>query len=154
MIKVHSGQWQKWKSLLFFEPVNMKKKIIVFTIIAFICFAFSPTQLSAKGDKLKHFGISMLFGAAGESFLHYTSDLKGDSRVIFGTVLGTLPGFFKEIVDSTEKGNRFSGGDLVADILGYFCGAFLSNTVNNKIQINVNLNKKRDIWIVSLSCSF
>jgi len=96
----------------------------------------------------------LFFGAAGESFLHYATDLKGDSRVLFGTVLGTLPGLFKEVVDSTEEGNRFSGGDLIADILGSFCGAFLSNMVNNKIQVNVDLNKKKDIWLVSIRYSF
>ncbi|MCJ7581676.1 MAG: hypothetical protein MUP98_14215 [Candidatus Aminicenantes bacterium] len=132
----------------------MKKRIIVFSVIVFICLAISPAPLPAKGDKIKHFGVSFLFGAAGESYLHYATELKGDSRVIFGTALGTLPGLFKEIVDSTEKDNRFSGGDFAADIFGSFCGAFLSNTVNNKIQMNVILNKKREIWIVSVRCSF
>ncbi len=130
------------------------KRIIIFIIITFICIGVSPKHLSAKNDKIKHFGISVLFGAGGESFLHYATDLKGGGRVIFGTVLGTLPGFFKEMVDSTKKGNRFSGGDLIADILGSFCGAFLSNTINNKIKVKVNLNNKKQIWIFSISCSF
>jgi len=71
-------------------------------------------------------------------------------------VLGTLPGLFKEIVDSTKKDNLFSGGDLAADILGSFCGAFLSNLVNNKIQVNVNVHnkQKRQIWIFSVRYSF
>jgi len=69
-------------------------------------------------------------------------------------VLGTIPGLFKELIDSTKKGNRFSGGDLTADILGSFCGALLSNTINKKILVNVSLNKKRQIWTVSVRYSF
>ena len=130
------------------------KKLIIFAIVVLICSAVSPTHLSAKGDKIKHFGISILFGAAGESYLHYWTDLEGGKRVIFGTALGTLPGFIKELVDSTKEGNRFSGGDLAADILGSFCGVLLSNAVNNKIQINVNLNKKNRRWSLSISYVF
>ena len=130
------------------------KKVIVCVIVVLICFAVSPTHISAEGDKIKHFGISLLFGAAGESYLHYATDLEGDKRVFFGTALGTLPGLFKELIDSTREGNRFSGGDLAADILGSFSGALLSNTVNNRIQVNVKMNKKKQIWIVSVRCSF
>ncbi len=130
------------------------KKIIIFIIIGFICFCLSPKHLSAQNDKLKHFGVSLLFGAAGESGLHYLTKMGGSKRVIFGTVLGTIPGLFKELIDSTEEGNRFSGGDLTADILGSFSGAMLSNIVNNKIQVKLNLNRKRKVWIVSVSYSF
>ncbi len=130
------------------------KKVIIFVIIGFICFCVSPKHLSAEKDKLKHFGVSMLFGAAGESCLHYATKMEGGKRIIFGTVLGTIPGLLKELIDNTEEGNRFSGGDLTADILGAFCGALLSNTVNNKIHVNVNLNKKRQFWSVSLSFIF
>ena len=130
------------------------KKVIVCMIVVFLCFVVSPAHLSSKEDKIKHFGISILFGAAGESCLHYATDLEGNKRVLFGTALGTLPGLFKELIDSTEEGNRFSGGDLAADILGSFCGALLSNAINNKIKVNVNLNRKKHIWIVSVSCSF
>lgn len=130
------------------------KKVIVFVIIGFICFCVSPKDLSAKKDKLKHFGVSILFGAAGESCLHYSTKMDGSKRVIFGTMLGTLPGLLKELIDSTEEGNRFSGGDLAADILGSFSGALLSNIVNNKIHVKINLNKKRKVWIVSVSYSF
>ena len=130
------------------------KKIIIFVMIGFIYFCISPKYLSAKNDKLKHFGVSMLFGAAGESCLHYSTKMVGSKRVIFGTVLGTLPGLLKELIDSTEEGNRFSSGDLAADILGSFSGALLSNIVNNKIQVKMKLSKKRKVWIVSVSYSF
>ena len=130
------------------------KKVIVWIIVLLIYTTIFPTQLSAEGDKIKHFGISLLFGAAGESYLHYATDLEGDIRVFFGTALGTLPGLFKEVIDNTKEGNRFSGGDMAADILGSFCGALLSNVVNNKIHVNINLNKKRQLWIVSVSLTF
>jgi hypothetical protein len=80
------------------------KKVIIFAIVVLICSAVSPIHLSAKGDKIKHFGISILFGAA--------------------------------------------------DILGSFCGALLSNVVNNKIQVKVHLNKKNRMWTLSLSYVF
>jgi len=79
------------------------KKTIVCALVILICSLVSPIQLSAKNDKIKHFGVSMLFGAAGESYLHYTTKMNGDKRVFFGTVLGTLPGIFKELIDSTEN---------------------------------------------------
>ncbi len=130
------------------------KKIIIFVIVFLICSAISPTHLSAKEDKIKHFGVSILFGAAGESCLHYWTDLEGDKRVFFGTVLGTLPGLMKEAVDSTKEENRFSGGDLAADILGSFCGALLSNVINTKLQVNFKTEKNKRSFVVQISYSF
>ena len=106
--------------------------------------------MHAKGDKLIHFGISVLFGAAGESHLHYATELNGNKRVFFGTILETLPGLFKELFDSAQMGYHFSGDDLAADVLGSFLGALLSNMVNNKIQVKTHLNIKRQFWVVSI----
>ena len=130
------------------------KKIFVFILLFFLLSFFSAAQLSAQGDKLKHFGVSLLFGAAGESVLHYSTDINGGQKVLFGTLLGTVPGLLKEWVDSTREGNRFSGGDLAADFLGSFCGALLSYAVNNKIQVRVNLDKKRQLLRVSVLYTF
>jgi len=130
------------------------KKLIVCALALLILSAASPTLLSAKGDKIKHFGISTLFGAAGESCLHYATDMEGDQRIFFGTVLGTLPGLFKELIDSTKEGNRFSGGDLAADILGSFCGALLSNMINTKLQVNFKAEKNNRSFVVQINYSF
>jgi uncharacterized protein YfiM (DUF2279 family) len=102
----------------------------------------------AFDDKTAHFGISALFGAGAETVLHYRTDLEDVPRVAIATVLGSLPGLAKEIADSQEDGNEFSGRDLGADIAGAFTGALLSNLFNNAIQLRVEATDGKRINIL------
>lgn len=99
--------------------------------------SLQPDLLAAGSDKVKHFGVSLLLGTAGESIFHYTTQWKNISLVGMGTAVGTLPGLLKEILDSTEEGNHFSGLDLAADFFGALCGAVLGNLFNNLIQVQI-----------------
>jgi len=101
-----------------------------------------------------HFGISSVFGAASESYLHYKTKLKPPERIILGTALGSVPGLAKEIIDSTKKGDYFSGGDMAADIAGSFAGAVIGNFVNNIIQVKVEKKKGEKKTAISLTYRF
>jgi hypothetical protein len=54
----------------------------------------------------------------------------------------------KEIADSREDGNEFSGSDLGADIAGAFSGAFLSSLFNNAIQLRVEATDGKRVNIL------
>ena len=130
------------------------KRAFLWTFIFFILLLYSNNTVFPADDTLSHFGISALFGAAGESFLHYKTDLKTSGRIILGTALGSVPGLLKEVIDSTKKGNHFSGTDLAADIAGAFVGALVANIVNNQIQVKIKKTKKDKTVTISLSFQF
>jgi putative lipoprotein len=73
-------------------------------------------------DKLEHFGASAPFGALGAYVTRDTAH-----PVIYGGLLGTVPGLAKEIVDGTCRSDGFSYKDLTADVLGAFVGASLTH---------------------------
>ena len=131
-----------------------KNPIFICILLIFIVIPTSTKNAFAGDDKLLHFGFSSLFGAASESYLHYKTDLKAAERIILGTTLGTIPGLAKELIDSTKKGNHFSGGDLAADIAGVFVGAFIGNLVNNIIQVKIEKKGDNKTFTISLSYKF
>lgn len=75
-----------------------------------------------QSDKLKHFAISAPFGALGA---YLTRDT--EHPVIYGTLIGTVPGLIKEGIDGTCRSSGFSYKDLVADVAGALSGAVLTN---------------------------
>ena len=92
-------------------------------------------------DKMLHFGVSLVAGYLAESSLHSGSRGVTDAkRVLLGTALGAVPGLIKEILDSNEKNNHFSGGDLAADIMGAFAGSLLANSINKRFMVNLQKN--------------
>ena len=127
-----------------------------FAGVVFLCLLIfvSNAHLCAANDKLKHFGVSSIFGAAGESLFHYKTHYGTSKRIILGTTLGTVPGFVKELIDSTEEGNHFSGTDLAADVTGAFFGAVVGNFLNNIIQVRMSASKEKRTLIISLSYEF
>lgn len=66
-------------------------------------------------DKAAHFNVSLAAGFGCKGFFFQESDLKAFA-------CGLTPGFVKEVMDSREKGNHFSGKDLAWDALGAFVG--------------------------------
>ena len=130
------------------------KRTFLWIFILLIIFSISNNTVFSADGTLFHFGVSSVFGAAGESFLHYKTNLKTSGRIILGTALGSIPGLVKEMIDSTEKGNSFSGADLAADIAGAFVGALVANIVNNKIKIKINKTKHDKVVTLSLSFQF
>ena len=130
------------------------KRTFLWIFILLIFLSISNNTVFSADNTLLHFGVSSVFGAAGESFLHYKTNLKTSGRIILGTALGSLPGLVKELIDSTKKGNHFSGTDLAADIADAFIGALVANTVNNKIQIKIKKSKYDKTVTLSLSFQF
>jgi len=73
-------------------------------------------------DKLKHFAVSVPFGALGAYLARDTAH-----PVIYGTLIGTLPGLIKEGIDGTCRSSGFSYKDLAVDVVGALTGALLGN---------------------------
>ncbi len=68
--------------------------------------------------------------------------------------MGSLPGLTKELIDSTKKGNYFSGSDLAVDVAGAFVGAMVGNLVNNIIQVKIEKTNNKKAFVISLSFEF
>ena len=126
--------------------VTMGRKRLILVVMIFAAFACADSL--AVDDKTAHFGLSALFGAGAETVLHYRTDFEPVKRVALGTLLGSMPGLAKEIIDSQQDGNEFSGRDLTADVAGAFCGAFLSNLFNNAIQIRTESHEGAQLSVV------
>lgn len=73
-------------------------------------------------DKLEHFAVSAPFGALGAYLTRDTLH-----PVVYGTLIGTVPGFAKEMLDGTCNTSGFSYKDLAADALGALVGASLTH---------------------------
>ncbi len=132
----------------------LKNCISVCIILVSILIANSNLNVLAGEDNLKHVGVSFIFGAASETYLHHKTNLDAYERIILGTTLGTLPGLAKELIDSTKKGNHFSGTDLAADMVGALLGAVVGNFFNNIIKIKTESSKKKKTVLVSISFKF
>jgi uncharacterized protein YfiM (DUF2279 family) len=126
------------------NTMDMKTLTCIVTLLV----TLPSANALAVDDKTAHFGISALFGAGAETVLHYRTDLEDVPRVALATVLGSLPGLGKEIADSREDGNEFSGRDLGADIAGAFSGALLSSLFNNAIQLHVEATDGKRVNIL------
>lgn len=98
-----------------------------------------PLQAESIGDtdKVKHFGVSALLGYAfGYGIESYTQNNKHPKNDLFkitvSTSLALSIGIAKEIYDSQQPNNHFSGADLAADFAGSLVGALLSNYIHRK----------------------
>ena len=116
---------------------TLKVLIAVMLLVAPVSsFAFN------EYDKVWHFSVSAVFGAASETYLHYNTKLETPPRIVYSTFLGIVPGIFKELYDDRQKNNQFDWGDMAANTGGAFVGALISNYVNNKIQVSIDYKGK------------
>lgn len=110
-------------------------------LLTFVLFSTSY----AENDKALHYGVSVVTGYVAETVLHkqFESDTK---RIVYGTLLGTVPGLIKEIMDENDKSGAFDEKDLLADIAGAFTGAFIASKINKNLFATVE--KKGDAYAV------
>ncbi|MCX5812832.1 MAG: hypothetical protein NT178_09855 [Proteobacteria bacterium] len=119
------------------------KKLMSRLLIAVMLFAVPASSFAFNEyDKIWHFSISGVFGAASETYLHYNTKLETPQRIACSTFLGIVPGIFKELYDDRQKNNSFDWGDMAANAGGALVGALISNYVNNKIQVSIDNNGK------------
>jgi len=88
-------------------------------------------------DKVKHFGVSALlgygFGYSVEKYTQANDSPRSDLfKVTVSTSFALSVGLAKEIYDSQQSDNHFSGPDLAADFAGSLTGALLSNYIHRK----------------------
>jgi len=76
-------------------------------------------------DKAWHVGASAPFGALGAA-LAGREGASGE-RLLYGTLVGSLPGLAKELADARRPGQRASGRDLTANLVGAALGALLAD---------------------------
>lgn len=125
---------------------NMLKIIMVIILL------LVPASSFADENFMLHIGLSSIFGATSETFLHYKTDLGITERIICGTIIGSVPGLAKEVIDSTEEDNHFSGTAMLANVMGAFLGSVIANHTNEKIQIHIQSQGKKAM--ISLSYKF
>ncbi|MEA3242560.1 MAG: hypothetical protein U9Q19_03865, partial [Pseudomonadota bacterium] len=75
----------------------MSRKFVICLVMMLA--GFPCANSFAFDDKTAHFGLSALFGAGAETILHYRTDFEDVERVALGTLLGSMPGLAKEIID-------------------------------------------------------
>jgi VanZ family protein len=121
----------------------MTNKGKVKTILIIFLLLFPLSSFASDKNIVLHFGLSTILGGAAESYLHYETHLGSPERILYGTLIGSFPGLAKEVIDSSNADNHFSGSDMVANVAGAFVGAVIANFVNNKIQINVDSQRKK-----------
>jgi putative lipoprotein len=71
-------------------------------------------------DKLKHFGVSAQLGALGMSMIPARASTT--ERILYGTLIGSLPGLAKELADFGGRGTP-SMRDMAFNLLGAAVGA-------------------------------
>jgi hypothetical protein len=125
-------------------------KFLVGAFIISICMIIPAVSHADSETDALHFGLSAVFGAATESYFHYKTKAGTAERIIYGTVLGSLPGLGKEIADGSQEDNHFSGRSYAIDVAGAFVGAVLANLVNESIRVSADVEQKK----VSMSVTF
>lgn len=98
----------------------------------------SSTLFAAENDKIKHFGFSSIFGYGGETLIHDIQTLSDTEKVIYGTVIGSVPGLIKELTD-----DKYDSEDMAYNVAGAFAGSLLSNYLNNNVFVAFEHNSKR-----------
>jgi VanZ family protein len=111
-------------------------------VLCFALLGFSSSSVHAEDNLGLHFGFSTGLGFVAENILHSKVD-SNSKRIVYATLLGSVPGLFKELSD-----NEFSGEDMAADVLGSFVGSFLANHLNKKTTATIQ--KKHDSYFVGI----
>ena len=78
-------------------------------------------------DKANHFAVSAPLGAFGASFAGPSASL--GMRVLYGTLIGSLPGLAKEFADTRNPNATPSARDMAFNIAGAAFGAMFADRI-------------------------
>jgi uncharacterized protein YfiM (DUF2279 family) len=107
-------------------PVRMLATICVALGTLASAPAFAQSDSWTGQDKVKHFGVSAPMGLLGAKFAGPTASTS--ERVMYGALIGSLPGVFKELTDLRTPGSSASMRDMSFNIAGAAIGALMGDT--------------------------
>jgi len=106
------------------------KTVLIFLLFNSLAYAIDE-ELDIANENidektLYHFSISLAAGYLTETLFHQVSGFSDAEKIIYATLPIISVGVAKELND--DGGERM---DMVANIVGAFAGAYLSNKLNN-----------------------
>ncbi len=106
---------------------------------------------SIDKDKRQHYGISMILGAASEFGLRQLDIASNNrwGRIALATGNGLVPGLVKEVTDDS-----FDSNDMLANTLGSFTGALLSDLIQGPAGSHHAITAGKDQMALVASYSF
>ena len=116
--------------MLFIMRYARLVKRATFSVLIFVIF-FRTIPASAEednwwsADKGYHFSVSFALAGVCYAALWRGGDDPQAIRPLLATSLAIIPGLAKEVYDAGQKGNHFSGRDLIWDVLGATSGSLL-----------------------------
>jgi len=116
------------------KQVNFKL-CVLFVLSAFV----SNAQLLKEKDKQLHFAAGSFASAAGYTYVFKKTKNK-KKAMLAGIGTAILAGTVKELVDSSQPGNRFDERDLTATALGGITLSVTINLFNKKKKKYVEIN--------------
>ena len=134
--------------------VNRRLNVASNILFAMTLCGTAQADSTGVSDKLLHFGVSSMVGGIAETYMHYNTEVATSPRLIYSTIIGSVPGLIKEVYDSSRDDNQFSGGDMAANVAGALTGAIISHYVNNTLQVRINVSKGEKSVNVAMHKSF
>jgi VanZ family protein len=96
------------------------------------------SAVAIENDKKKHFGVSLAIGTAVGIYINSKYQENSDmNNILIATSISMVPGLLKEVYDSGQTNNYFSGEDLLYDLLGSVVGSITGNYIGNRLFVDV-----------------
>ena len=111
-----------------FAPGLFFRTLALFVVVALWPFSFAMAEIRQDAwvgmDKVNHFGVSAPLGMFGAAMAGKSADTA--DQILFGTLIGALPGAVKEIYDIGRPGSTASLKDMAWNLLGAATGSMSS----------------------------
>ncbi len=107
---------------------SIKSRIVVTALMAGLLFGAAEVRADdwLGEDKVLHWAVSGAIGAGVHTTLWLANDEPLPLRLALSVGVSLLPGLAKEIYDSGQPGNSFSGADMLFNTLGVITGVGLA----------------------------
>ena len=109
-------------------PGRFFRTLALFVAVALWPFSFAMAEIRQDGwvgmDKANHFGVSAQLGMFGASMAGKSADTA--DQILYGTLIGALPGLAKELYDIGRPGSTASIKDMAWNLLGAAAGSMSS----------------------------